>query len=135
MAMTIGSVAGAAGVKVPTVRYYERRGIIAEPPRTASGYRQYDESVVDRIRFIKRAQELGFTLDEIEDLLALRVEGPDSCTAVEEATSSKLRDVERKIRELERLRGVLARLARSCQAREATGECPVLEVLEDGEAE
>lgn len=133
MGMTIGSLADAAGVNVPTVRYYERRGIIADPPRTSSGYRQYDESVVDRIRFIKRAQDLGFTLNEIEDLLALRVEGPESCGSVEEATAGKLEDVESKIQELERLRAVLTRLVHSCRNREPTGECPVLAMLEEGD--
>lgn len=133
MAMTIGSLAEAAGVNVPTVRYYERRGIIAEPPRTSAGYRQYDESVVDRIRFIRRAQDLGFALEEIEDLLGLRVDDPTSCGPVEAATRSKLASVEAKIRELERLRRILSRLVRACEEREETSACPVLEMLEDGE--
>lgn len=133
MSMTIGSVAEAAGVEVPTIRYYERRGIIADPPRSATGYRQYDDAVVDRIRFIKRAQGLGFTLKEIEELLTLRVEGPESCATVEDATQAKLRSVESKIRELERLRSALDRLVRSCRQREPTEECPVLAML-DGEA-
>ncbi len=132
MAMTIGTLAEAAGVNVPTVRYYERRGIIAEPPRTASGYRQYDEDVVDRIRFIKRAQALGFALDEIEDLLGLRVDDPAACERVEETTWAKLDSVESKIRELERLRTILRELARSCEERERTGPCPVLAMLEEG---
>lgn len=133
MGMMIGTLAEAAGVNVPTVRYYERRGIIAEPPRTRSGYRQYGDHVVDRIRFIKRAQRLGFSLEEIEDLLALRVDDPVSCEKVAEATRAKLSSVESKIRELERLRGVLWGLVRSCEERERTGECPVLEMLEEGE--
>lgn len=133
MAMTIGTVAEAAGVNVPTVRYYERRGIIAEPPRTPSGYRQYDEAVVDRIRFIRRAQDLGFTLEEIEDLLGLRVDDPASCGRVEAATRSKLSSVETKIRELERLRTILSRLVRACGEREKTSACPVLEMLEEVE--
>lgn len=133
MAMTIGALADAAGVNVPTIRYYERRGIIAEPPRTASGYRQYDQSVVRRILFIRRAQDLGFTLQEIQDLLGLRVHDPASCEVVEEATRSKLRSVESKLRELERLRGILNRLLQSCADRETTSECPVLALLEDGE--
>jgi MerR family transcriptional regulator, copper efflux regulator len=132
MSMTIGAVAEAARVNVATVRYYERRGIIAEPRRTESGYRQYDESAVARIRFIRRAQELGFSLDEIADLLALRVEDPAACGAVASATRAKLEDVESRIRELERLRGILKELLGSCQARRATTECPVLELLEDG---
>jgi MerR family transcriptional regulator, copper efflux regulator len=132
MGMTIGAVAEAAGVNVATVRYYERRGIIAEPRRTASGYRQYDESAVARIRFIRRAQELGFSLDEIRELLALRVDDPTACGAVESATRAKLEYVESRIQELERLRGILKDLIGSCRARQATSECPVLELLEDG---
>jgi len=132
MAMTIGTVAGAAGVNVATIRYYERRGILAEPRRTRSGYRQYDEGVVDRIRFIRRAQGLGFTLQEIEDLLALRVEDLDACRSVERATRARLASIESKIRELERLRVILGRLVRSCQEREKTSECPVLAMLEKG---
>ena len=135
MGMTIGRVAEAAEVNVPTIRYYERRGIIAEPPRTASGYRQYDASVVDRIRFIRRAQELGFALEEIDDLLDLRVDDPASCDAVEAATRAKLETVEGKIRELERLRGTLRALVRSCEARETTAACPVLEILDKQEGE
>lgn len=132
MRLTIGSLAEAAGVKVATVRYYERRGIIAAPRRTASGYRQYDDSVVDRIRFVRRAQDLGFALDEIEDLLALRVDNPASCGRVEAATRSKLASVESKISELERLRATLQGLVRSCEKRTRTVPCPVLEMLDEG---
>jgi MerR family transcriptional regulator, copper efflux regulator len=124
MTMRIGTLADAAGVNIPTVRYYERRGIIAEPPRTASGYRQYDEGVVDRIRFIRRVQDLGFTLEEIEDLLALRVNDPASCGAVADASRAKLATVESKIRELDRLRAILSGLVRACEERETTEECP-----------
>ena len=131
MSMRIGALAEAAGVNVPTVRYYERRGIIPRPPRTASGYRQYDPAVLDRIRFIKRAQELGFTLEEISDLLALRVHHTRACAAVEKATRAKLDDVEAKIRDLQRLRDVLRRLVRSCQDREPTNDCPILAVLDE----
>lgn len=129
--MTMGSVADAAGVKVPTVRYYERRGMIAEPPRSPAGYRQYDGALVDRIRFIKRAQRLGFTLDEIDELLALRVDRPASCPAVEDATLAKLRSVEAKIGELERLRSALARLVQACRRRAMTEDCPALSMLEE----
>ena len=131
MGMKIGSVAEAAGVEVSTVRYYERRGLLAEPPRTDSGYRQYDESVIDRIRFVRQAQDLGFTLEEIEELLDLRVEDPASCGVVEEASRAKLRSVDEKIRDLRRLRAVLAGLVRACEEKEATDECPVLAMLEE----
>lgn len=131
MGMKIGSVAAAAGVEVSTIRYYERRGLVQEPPRTDSGYRQYDESVVHRVRFVRQAQRLGFTLEEIEELLDLRVADPGSCGAVKEATRAKLRSVEAKMRELGRLRAVLAGLVRSCEDGEATEECPVLAMLEE----
>jgi Hg(II)-responsive transcriptional regulator len=134
MSMTIGTLAEKAGVNVPTVRYYERRGIIPEPPRTSSGYRQYEEGVVHRIRFIRRAQNLGFTLEEIEELLALRVEDPDACDAVERATRARLESVESKIAELERLQAVLTRLVRSCEERQTTEECPMLATLEERKA-
>jgi Hg(II)-responsive transcriptional regulator len=134
MSMTIGTLAEKAGVNVPTVRYYERRGIIPEPPRTSSGYRQYEEGVVHRIRFIRRAQNLGFTLEEIEELLALRVEDPDACDAVERATRARLESVESKIAELERLQAVLTRLVRSCEERQITEECPMLATLEERKA-
>ncbi|HUF64568.1 MAG TPA: MerR family transcriptional regulator [Gemmatimonadaceae bacterium] len=133
MGLTIGSLAEAAGVKVATVRYYERRGIIAAPRRTASGYRQYDDSVVDRIRFVRRAQHLGFALEEIEELVSLRVDNRASCGRVEAATRSKLDSVESKISELERLRATLKRLVRSCEERTKTVPCPVLEMLDERE--
>ena len=133
MAMTIGRLAEAAGVNVPTVRYYERRGIIEEPPRTAAGYRQYDEDTVRRIRFIRQAQDLGFTLEEIDRLLSVRVDDPARCGVVEQAARVTLETVESKIGELERLREVLQRVARACDDRVTTSECPVLAVLDEGE--
>ena len=131
--MTIGALAEAAGVHVPTIRYYERRGLIPKPSRGLTGYRQYDQAALDRIRFIKRAQSMGFSLEDIQALLALRVRDPAACPVVEEATRSKLADVEAKIGSLERLRVVLDGLVRSCQQREPTAECPVLAILEEGE--
>lgn len=135
MKMTIGDFAAQAGVNVQTVRYYERRGILPEPERTASGYRQYDEEALARVRFIRGAQELGFSLDEIEELLALRVEDPSSCSAVEATTRAKLQDVRRKIGELGRMEKVLEKLASSCAARQPTTHCPILESLEEATRE
>lgn len=131
MAMTIGTLAEAAGVTVPTVRYYERRGIIEEPPRTAAGYRQYDEGTVRRIRFVRQAQDLGFTLDEIEQFLSLRVDDPACAGVVEQAARVRLERVESKIMELERLRRVLERLVRACEDRVTTSEFPVLAMLNE----
>lgn len=127
--MRIGELAALAGVPAGTIRYYERRGIVAPPARTASGYRDYGVETADRLRFIKRAQELGFTLEEIDELLALRVQDPDACSAVEAKTREKIAHVARKISELQRLESALTRLADACTTRTATHECPVLEML------
>lgn len=133
MTITIGKVASGAGVNVQTVRYYERRGLLPKAPRTASGYRTYDTEAVARLRFIKRAQDLGFSLEEITELLELRVEHGAACTAVEAKAKDKIAMVERKIDELQRMKSVLTELSRACEQRELTGDCPILEALsEDG---
>ncbi len=129
--MTIGVVAKRAHVNVETVRYYERRGLIPEPRRTASGYRQYGEPTVARIRFIKRTQELGFSLKEIAELLALRVRHAAACGPVERKTRAKIELVDQKIRELEGMKTALERVIAACEAKEPTGECPLLEELEE----
>jgi Hg(II)-responsive transcriptional regulator len=132
--MRIGEVAGAAGVNVQTVRYYERRGLLEEPPRTPSGYRTYEAGAVDRIRFIQRAQDLGFTLNEIEELLELRVEDAHGCPGVEARTARKLEEVRRKITELRRMEAVLEELVTACRSRSPTTECPILRALEEDPA-
>jgi MerR family mercuric resistance operon transcriptional regulator len=134
MGLTIGRVAKRADVSVETVRYYERRGLVRQPLRTGPGYRQYAEETVDRIRFIKRAQDLGFSLKEITELLQLRIRSATACGAVERRARKKMALVEQKIRELSRMRAVLERLARACQAKEPTGDCPILEALEEKES-
>ena len=130
MPLTISKVAREAGVNVQTLRYYERRGILAEPARTAGGYRQYDPEAVTRIRFIKRAQDLGFTLDEVHELLELRVEHGAACEVVEAKARENLARVDAKVRQLKRIRQVLGELVESCQRREKTEDCPILEALE-----
>jgi|SRR5207237_8852271 len=131
MALTIGQVARAADVNVQTIRYYERRGLVTTPRRTPSGYRQYAEDAVSRLRFIKHAQELGFSLQEIQDLLGLRVRHAAACDAVERKTRQKIDVVQQKIRDLQRMKRTLQRLAAACAARRPTGDCPILEALED----
>lgn len=130
MTMTRGEVAERAGVNRETVRYYEQRGLIPEPPRTSGDYRTYDASYVERICFIKRAQELGFTLSEIEELLTLRVDPETDCGAVKQRAEAKLADVEAKIRDLERIRVALARLATTCSGQGPTSDCPILEAMQ-----
>lgn len=129
MSMSIGELAALAGVPAATVRYYERRGLIAEPPRTNSGYRQYGPDTAERLRFIKRVQELGFSLEEIAELLELWADDPSACAPVQEKTLAKLNEVRRKIGELRRMEHVLEELAASCAAGRPTAECPILEMV------
>ncbi len=131
MALSIGQVATAAHVNIQTIRYYERRGLFAAPKRTPAGYRQYAEEAVHRLRFIKHAQDLGFSLQEIEELLALRVRHGAACDVVERKTRKKIAVVQQRIRDLQRMKRTLERLAAACAVRRPTTECPILEVLED----
>ncbi len=130
MPLTIGQVAKRSGVGLETVRFYERKGLVEEPPRTVSGYRQYPEDVVSRIRFIRRAKELGFKLSEISELLSLRVDPDTTCADVRKQTELKLADVKEKIRALERIKTALKRLAVSCVGTGPTSECPILEAMD-----
>ena len=113
--LTIGLVAKAAGVNTDTVRYYERSGLLAEPPRTPAGYRQYSASAVDRINFIKRAQRLGFTLSEASELLTLH-EHPVPCAEVEQRARVKVAEIEEKIAALAAVRDQLLEMVARCTA-------------------
>ena len=128
--LSIGEVARRAGVGVETVRFYEREGLLEEPPRRASGYRQYPEEVVKRIRFIKRAKLLGFSLKEILELLALRVNGQTSCEQVKERAEAKLTEVEQKIVTLQSMRQALLQVSSLCEEEGPNGRCPLLDALE-----
>lgn len=130
--MRIGEVAAACDVPVATVRYYERRGLVPDPPRRASGYRRYPPDTVERIRFIQRAKELGFTLEEIGELLRLRVDPGSTCEQVRRRAEAKIADVEDRIRSLETIRRALGQLADACAAEGPVSECPILDVLEGG---
>jgi len=127
--MTIGKLAKRAGVGVETIRFYERRGLIPEPPRLSSGYRQYDDATVLRVQFIRRAKELGFTLKEIEGLLSLRVDPNAPCQDVNRRIEAKIEDIEEKIEMLERMKSTLLSLDASCKGLGPISECPILEVL------
>ncbi|MEP7326809.1 MAG: MerR family transcriptional regulator [Gemmatimonadota bacterium] len=127
--LTVGQLARQAGVNLETVRYYERRALLAAPSRTASGYRQYPASTVRRIEFIKRAQALGFTLDEIADLLALQSGTPKQCAAVEREASTVVARIDQKLGELTRMRAALGQLVEACRTRKNTSECPLLDAL------
>ena len=127
--MTRGKVALRTDVNVETVRYYEQRGLIPKPSRTASGYRQYTEDYVERIRFIKRAQELGFTLKEIKELLSLRVDPETDRDEVKQRAATKIVTIEEKISDLERMKHRLKLLVTSCSGRGPTSECSILEAM------
>jgi len=129
--ITIGKLARRAGVGVETIRFYERKGLLPEPPRTRSGYRAYPEETVRRLRFIRRAKELGFTLREIRELLALRAGPEATCDAVRERARAKIADIEARIRTLEAMRAALERLAADCPASGPVRACPILDALED----
>ena len=126
-----GQVAQRAGVNVETLRFYERKGLLEAPPRRASGFREYPEEVVVRIRFIKRAQQLGFSLREILELLKLAVDGETVCAEVRTRTEKKIADIEERIAGLRRMHAVLRELTEACAAGTPTGECPILASLEE----
>lgn len=129
-ALTIGVVARRADVGVETVRFYERQGLVARPPRPRKGYRTYPEETVERIRFVRHAQALGFTLEEIAALLALRVTAGANCAAVRSRAAIKLTDVETKIAKLVRIRDALEKLVAACPGRGAIAQCTILEALD-----
>ena len=130
--LTIGQLAKRADVGVETVRFYERKALLAEPGRRPSGYRQYDEEVVDRLRFIKRAKGLGFTLNEIKELLSLRIDPSTTCADVKNRAEEKIGDIQAKIRTLQRMKKALVKVTKACSGRGGTSECPILEALDKG---
>jgi MerR family copper efflux transcriptional regulator len=130
--MTAGQVARKAGVGVETVRFYEKNGLLEEPARRASGYREYDEETVHRLRFIQRAKELGFTLSEIKELLSLRCsERP--CDDMRGRAEGKIAEIEAKVAMLLRMKEVLGRLASSCCEQSDKSRCPILSTLDGHE--
>jgi len=125
-----GELAKRAGVNVQTLKYYERRGLLLEPNRRASGYREYDADAVLRVRFIKRAQELGFSLAEIAELLTLRLAAERSRPEVRTLAADKLRTIDGKVRQLLAMREALSRLLDACQGESGALDCPIIEALE-----
>lgn len=129
--MTIGQVAKAAGVELSTMRYYERRGLVKPAARRVSGYRDYGSDAVRRVRFIRHAQELGFSLDDIAELLALRMNTKGSCADVRRRAQRKVGDIESKIIGLNRMRSTLEKLIENCSEKAPTSECPILDAIDD----
>ena len=130
----IGELAEQGGVNLQTIRYYEREGLLPKPPRLPSGYRVFPRDAVRRVRFIKGAQELGFSLKEIKELLSIRVDPRSDCADVQKLATAKLADIDQKIRTLQAMKRVLTKLATACPGRGPSTECPILESFEpDGE--
>jgi len=127
---TIGWVANKAGVNAQTVLYYERRGLLPAPARSMNGYRVFNDASVRRIRFIKRAQELGFTLKQVMALLALQGEQNASCAEVSNMAAKHLQDIEMKIHDLERMRDALVPLVEACPKKGAMKDCPIMGSME-----
>jgi Hg(II)-responsive transcriptional regulator len=127
--LTISQLAQQAGVNVETVRYYERRGLIPTPPRRESGYRQYARQDVAYLLFIQGAKALGFSLKEIAELLALRVDPHTTCEDVRARATRKIADVEAKIQALTHIKMALEQLVAACRGQGPTSECPILEAL------
>lgn len=129
--MKIGEVATQSNVGIETIRYYEREGLLAEPERRPSGYRQYDQSVVSRLQFIRRTKELGFTLAEIKELLGLWFDANTRCEHVREKATRKITDIEEKIRSLQKMKRSLRKVIDECESRNAVEDCPLLDGLDD----
>ncbi len=128
--LTTGQLAKQANVNLETIRYYERRGLLPEPPRNDSGHRRYPLDALRRTDFIKRTQSLGFSLKEISDLLSLKVGTGTTCADVKIHVEAKIKDVQEKIADLKEIEQALRRLADKCSGKGPIGQCPILEGLD-----
>jgi len=133
--LTIGAVAKRVGVAIDTIRYYERERLLPEPTRRASGYRSYGESTIAQLRFIRRAKHLGFTLEEIRELLALSADRRRGVKAVKKRAQQRLAAIDQRILELQRVRDGLAQLVESCPGHGAPEHCPILRALSGDEVQ
>ncbi len=131
--LTIGEVAKRGGVNIQTIRYYERQGLLAPTSRTEAAYRIFSAESVRRIHFIKRAQELGFSLKEIKDLLSLRIDAHTTQADIRKRALAKIADVEQKILHLQAIHASLLRTAEGCSGCGSLKDCPILESLDKEE--
>src|SRR5687768_7323037 len=128
--LTIGEVAEQAKVHIETLRYYERQGLVARPPRSLSNYRLYPQDAVRRVQFIKRAQELGFSLKGIKELLSLRAAPEAECGEIRAHAEAKIKDIEEKVSALMAMKSALSKLVTECSREGPLTECPILESLD-----
>jgi Hg(II)-responsive transcriptional regulator len=129
--LTIGKVAKESGVGIETVRFYEREGLLEQPARKSSGYRQYDPEAIARLRFIKQAQRLGFTLREIKELLALKLDPDATRKQVKDRAVAKIADIDQRIADLKRMKRALAPLIEACDGKGTLEGCPILDAIEN----
>ncbi len=130
LSMRIGQIAKRAGVNVETIRFYERKGLLTQPPRNGGGYRHYPKEAITRIRFIKRAKELGFSLTEIGELLFLQSNPKATCADVKEKAERKILTIYDRIKDLQKMKRSLESLAATCKGRGPLNDCPIIECFE-----
>jgi len=128
---TIGQLSRSSGTGVETIRYYEREGLISEPPRRASGYRQYPEDTLSRLRFIRHAKALGFSLKDVKELLELRVTPGTTCADIRKRAETKIADVRVRLEMLGQIERALVKLTATCRGRGPISDCPILDALEE----
>jgi MerR family transcriptional regulator, copper efflux regulator len=133
--MKIGEVAKRSGVGIETIRFYEREGLLQEPQRRPSGYRQYDVSTVQRLEYIRRAKELGFTLAEIRELLELSFAAQRGCDHIRQRAEAKITDIENKIHSLQKMRRSLRKIVDRCKTTDSPHDCPLVYGDHDTEAQ
>lgn len=124
--MKIGEIAKQSGIGIETIRFYEREGLLREPERRPSGYRRYDESVLERLAYIRGAKDLGFTLAEIRELLELSFAAHDGCDRIRQRARAKLDDIEAKIRSLKAMKRTLAAILKRCESEDSESDCPLV---------
>ena len=129
-----GELAQQARVNIETLRFYERQGLLPEPPRSASNYRLYPADAVRRVRFIKRAQELGFSLSEIDELLSLRASPKAKCADVRGRAEAKVADIDLKIKSLRSMKKALSNLMAQCSGEQTATQCPILDAIDRKES-
>lgn len=129
MGLKSSMLAEQGGVNLQTIRYYEREGLLPAPPRLRSGYRVFPESAVRRVQFIKRAQELGFSLSEVRELLSIQIDPAKECSDVQRLAKAKVAGIAEKIQTLQSMKQVLTRLAEACPGCGPSSECPILESI------
>ena len=129
--LTIGKVAKESGVGIETVRFYEREGLLEQPARKLSGYRQYDPEAIARLRFIKQAQRLGFTLREVKELLALKLDPTATRKQVKAQAVAKVADIDQRIADLKRMKKALVPLIQACDGKGTLEGCPILDAIEN----